>query len=627
MKKILFPSMALAAIVSLASCSSDEPAGPSTAGDGVSVTLKLPAGMITRGSFGDGSGEGDRATIDNLQYTVYEIDADGTPRYILDNTISNPVFTQVDNNMATTTVNLNLAKGHTYKLAFYADNAGDKFVTYNGETGALSVDYAQGASNVVNEDCFVGTSTEITVDGVVNTSVMLNRPFAQLNWGSDDINDPILKNIINDLKGTVTVSSGLYNTYNVLTGAYDGEVTSPVSFPAVPVKNDLSQTFPVEHSDALKQYRLIAMNYLLTGDGTINCSLNFGTTLPEVSVSAAPVKPNYRTNIYGSLLTSPANFEIMLDYNFAGDNPVLISVPVETAQDFMTAVQNGMSPIIPAGVSIDIKDQPNVELENGQTLLVNGTLNTARAQISISGAGNVAYVEGSGKITSVGVEGATGNRPLNVYNGATLIVKNISIETEQNNGGSVIYSEDGNIDLENVTINCHNFAIGASGGTLKVKNCNITSDSNNMEGAWSYTINVSQGCVATIDESTVTGIQGGISVGNEGSIATINGGTYQTVKIDGKGTPHYPVYIFDKGVVVVNSGNFISAHSMNYTIYNGNNDVPEQYTWGNGCELKGGLYNGPTLNQENQTAYPAAKGYKWISIDGPAPFKYEVVKE
>lgn len=75
MKKILFPSMALAAIVSLASCSSDEPAGPSTAGDGVSVTLKLPAGMITRGSFGDGSGEGDRATIDNLQYTVYEIDA------------------------------------------------------------------------------------------------------------------------------------------------------------------------------------------------------------------------------------------------------------------------------------------------------------------------------------------------------------------------------------------------------------------------------------------------------------------------------------------------------------------------------------------------------------------------
>lgn len=62
-----------------------------------------------------------------------------------------------------------------------------------------------------------------------------------------------------------------------------------------------------------------------------------------------------------------------------------------------------------------------------------------------------------GKITSVGVTGGTGNRPLNVFDGATLVVRNLELETEQNNGGSVIFSEGGNIDIEKVTINCHHF--------------------------------------------------------------------------------------------------------------------------------------------------------------------------
>lgn len=81
-----------------------------------------------------------------------------------------------------------------------------------------------------------------------------------------------------------------------------------------------------------------------------------------------------------------------------------------------------------------------------------GTLNTARAQISISGEGNVATVKGPGKITSIGI-GGTGNRPLNVSDGATLIVTNLEIETEQNNGGSGILSENGNLDLTNVKMN------------------------------------------------------------------------------------------------------------------------------------------------------------------------------
>lgn len=624
MKKFLIPAVALAAVASLGACSSDEALTDNNTGDGVSITLKIPSGMATRGTFGDGTDEGDAAKIDNLQYTVYEVGSDGSATYVYDETVSNPVFTTV-NGMETTTVNLNLAKGRSYKLAFFADNNADNFVTYDGKTGTLSVNYANGASNVVNEDCFVGTSNEINVTDAVSESVVLNRPFAQINWGTDDINTPALKNLIDDLKASVTVSAGLYSDYNVITGEYSNEVTAATTFAEVPVKNTLTQTFPVQHENATKVYKLIAMNYLLTGDGTIDCTLDFGNTVSPVVISAAPVKVNYRTNIYGSLLTAPADFRIAVNREFAGN--INYPVKVETPEDFVNAVASGLDTEVDEGVNIDLKDQDFIELTDGQSIIVNGTINTKREQISISGEGNVAYVTGNGTISSVGITGGKGSRPLNAFDGATLIVSDVTIETEQNDGGSAIFTTDSNLELDNVSINCHNFAISCTGGTLKMKNCNIYSDSSTAEGAHSYTVYIGGGCQATLDNNSVTGIQGGLSIGGEGSVATINGGVYQTVKVEGKGTPHYPVYIYDKGVVIVNDGQFISAHSMNYTIFNGNNDVPEQYAWGNGCVLKGGLYNGPTLDQSNHAAYPAAEGYSWVEIDGPAPFKYQVVKD
>ena len=352
---------------------------------------------------------------------------------------------------------------------------------------------------------------------------------------------------------------------------------------------------------------------------------------PEPGAEAAEVTAVTIENAASATVSGDTKVdEITTGDSFTGDVEFNdnVELTVNTAEDFLAAITKGAKTInVPAGTTLDLKEFGNIDLNN-QNLIVNGTINTARAQIGVRGEGNVATVMGPGSITSEGLTGATGNRPLNAYDGGTLIVKNLNLSTEQNNGGSVIYSEYGNLDLENVKIDCHNFAIGATGGTLKANNCVFNSDSNNKEGAYSYTVNVISGCKAVLDNVEVNGIQGGVAVGNEGTLCIINSGKYTTHShpdYPNVQTAFYPVYIFDHGVVEVNGGEFISG--CNFTIFNGNNDVPSLYDYGNGANLKGGKYNKGTINQESKLAYPAAKGYKWVEITGDDVFKYKVVPE
>ena len=75
----------------------------------------------------------------------------------------------------------------------------------------------------------------------------------------------------------------------------------------------------------MEGYKLIAMNYLLVGDKTIDCELSFGDDLSSVKSNNTSVKKNYRTNIYGSLLTSSTNFNIAVQSSFSSpdnDNPI-----------------------------------------------------------------------------------------------------------------------------------------------------------------------------------------------------------------------------------------------------------------------------------------------------------------
>lgn len=206
-KTTIFSLFAAASLMTLASCSGENDI-PAT-GDGVSITVNLPADL-SRGTFGDGTGVGDRATLDNLQWSVFEVD-NGQLRFVYSD--QKAAFSA---SQTSETVELPLAKGKKYQVAFYADDKDNNFASYTN--GVINVNYANAASNQAAEDAFVGYSQVFTVKGPYNETVTLNRPFAQLNWGTDDLGAKAIEPLIDDLTAEVQVTSGLYQSMNVITG-------------------------------------------------------------------------------------------------------------------------------------------------------------------------------------------------------------------------------------------------------------------------------------------------------------------------------------------------------------------------------------------------------------------------
>lgn len=611
MKKILLPAFALCGVFAITSCSSDEPFINGEGNDSVSFRIEVPASLASRATFGDESA----VSLNNLQWSVYDMSDEANPKLVF----SGANKSAFQSTQKTEIVNLQLVKGAKYQVAFFADNEQNKFVTCTD--GVLKVDYALAKSNTANEDAFTGKSQIFTVsnDGYAET-VTLTRPFAQLNWGTDDLNAEAVKPLLASMTANVKIGSPLYTTYGILGGTYGGETTGDaITFPNIAMNNLPSETFPKVHD--FKTYALIAMNYLLTNQQVIDVSLQFsnGTV---VNVPQAPVNTNYRTNIYGSLLTAPGSFNIVVDNNFnTPDN----NVAVTNSEEFMTNIKAGNNVTINEGTVINISSEGEIELQNNQTLTVNGVLQTTRQQIGISGEGNSATVDGTGTIVAIG---ANGNRPLNVYDGATLTVRNLTVNSTQNNGGSTIYSYGGHLVLENVkSLVNHHYAVGANGGTLTATNCIFNSDSNNREGAFSYTVSIGAGCQATLTDVTVNAIQGGVTV--EGMSAdgvkshcTIVSGTYTTHSLVGDSgwTAFYPVYVTDNGQIDIEGGNFISG--CGYTIYDGDNDINRPFA--DYINIKGGKFNKPTYSQKTMEAIPAAEGYKWVNIN-ESPFTLKVV--
>lgn len=610
MKKFLFSAAAVALLSGMASCTSDEPAAPS--GDGnVTFRVSLPADMATR-SYSDG------LTATQLHYYVYDEDNGSANLPALNGTAT---FAG-----RVTDISLSLASGKSYSIVFWADAPGNNAYTYDISSKEIKVTY-DGVAQDENRDAFTAYESTFKVSGPINKSIILKRPLAQINVGTGDVAEAAAAGV--EVKNTGMKVKGVYNKLNLATGAVDVDGSGEVTFTSAAIPGD-DEDFPVGGYDYL------AMNYVLVAADKATVDVTLTTDCaqnPEMTFSQVPVQRNYRTNIYGKLLTDPADFKVIIDQEYAGEDNNVEVVKATTPEQFVDAINAGSNVVVPAGASVDLIGKGPIELADNQTIKVQGVLNTERAQIGISGAGNVAYVEGPGKITSIGVAGATGNRPLNAYDGGTLVVRNVEIETEQNNGGSVIFSENGNLDLANVTVNCHNFAIGANGGTLKMKDCIINSDSNNREGSFSYTVSVATGCKAVIEGGEINGIQGGLTVQGEGAECIVKGGTYTTKNHPQYGNiAFYPVYATDKGVAIIEGGDFIGANDWSpnkiaegtSALVAGDNDVhmPD----GN-FVIKGGRFSGKAYNHVSKKLCDLPKGYSYKAIEGAGDLKWEVVKD
>ena len=302
-------SLALAGVST--SCSNEIEPQPGNDGT-VTFTVQLPEGTATR-AFADGT------TATKLSYAVYK-KGETTP-------ISGMVVdgvNAIDMEGKSAIVTLQLVNGNAYDIIFWAESEAvhnateNKPYTITWEGQALDVNYTGTTVNDDSRDAFY-IKKSVTVNGPIAETVSLRRPFAQVNFGSDDVTAPAVLEAFGDpvaYKNTVTTK--VYTQMNLGTG----EVSNQIDYTFLAGPSALGETFPVEGD----KYSYVSMCYLLVpnkkelADVTFTLYDNNDVQRNQVVVTNAPIQRNYRTNVYGSLFTSTTEYNVVIEPEFNSAN-------------------------------------------------------------------------------------------------------------------------------------------------------------------------------------------------------------------------------------------------------------------------------------------------------------------
>lgn len=302
MKRYLLSTFTIAAAALLVtSCNDEMDNGLKTGDEGtVTFTAQLPSEMGTR-AFADG------LTAKHLQYAVYEA-GQSTPLPVFGDETT--IVGEAEMVNLKKSVTLKLTSGKSYDVIFWADATTDSPYTFNPASQKVSVDYSKVNNNSDNCDAFFKKET-ITVSGNQSVDVKLTRPFAQVNIGTDDFDAAKASGL--EVTQTEVVAKA-FATLNLATGEVADEADRTFTMKAIPTASD--GEFPVAGG-----YKYLSMDYLLVGadKATVDVAFNYGGPQNRTFTNV-PVQRNYRTNIYGSLLTNTTDFNVVIEPAFATTN-------------------------------------------------------------------------------------------------------------------------------------------------------------------------------------------------------------------------------------------------------------------------------------------------------------------
>ena len=327
MKKVLFSTVAMSALMLMATSCADDQTSDLKAGaeSTVTITAQLPGDMGTR-AFADGK----KAT--ELHYAVYE-KGTTTPLEVCkkaDGTKGQPEGTATMTGLQTT-ISLQLTTGKEYDFVFWADAPGDNVYTFNSENQTVTVNYANAENNTDNLDAFFGQKKALKVSGNMSISQELRRPFAQINIGTDDFDAAAAAGYT---VSESTIGVATYKTLNLLSE----EVSDPVTatFVKKPIPTEDSK-FSVNSKD----YKYLSMSYVLVPKDKETVDIAFDYTLTNRTFTNVPVQRNYRTNIFGSLLTNTADFNVVIapGFNDPDYNHNVITITASTQAELATAAK------------------------------------------------------------------------------------------------------------------------------------------------------------------------------------------------------------------------------------------------------------------------------------------------
>lgn len=338
MKKVTIFGM-FAALMLANSCSEDNSV-PQADSSLAQVTFKVSAdGALTR-AISDGT------TVDELVYRVF--DKNGNPIATL------PLVKEAAADLSSGhTVALTLAKGQTYKVAFWAQKAGNTAYTVN-DNMQVAINYSA-ANNDESRDAFFN-AVEITVKDDVAQTVELKRPFAQLNVGSTTADwDAAEASGVIVTESKVTVKQAA-TTLNVLDGKVSGAADVNFTYAAKP-----GELLKVDaDGDGTKEdYEYLSMSYILPNDATDGTQKTLASA--EFTFKAAsgteivvknglqnlPLQRNYRTNIVGNILSGTTTFTVVVDPAFSTpDHNTTYRIAHASTQAEMTAAASQPNTVV-----------------------------------------------------------------------------------------------------------------------------------------------------------------------------------------------------------------------------------------------------------------------------------------
>ena len=252
------------------------------------VSFDIELSEIASRAYSDGT----MAT--RLQYAVYNENGD-----FLENLCRTDAEIK-----GSTTVNLQLTTGNTYKVVFWA-SAPDAPYNVEFSKKTMTVNYDGAMCNDEKRDAFYACET-FTVNKAEAKMIELKRPFAQLNIGTANADLEA-----SEQAGYIPVYSSVkvpaFKTMDLLTGAVSNEEDVTFNYSELAVGE-----FPVQG------YTYLAMNYLLVGKEKHTVELNFdlkdnATNTKSRTVGSVPVQRNYRTNVFGNILSTGVDVTVTIN--------------------------------------------------------------------------------------------------------------------------------------------------------------------------------------------------------------------------------------------------------------------------------------------------------------------------
>ena len=319
MKKFLTLSLAAMAVMAT-SCSDETGTELKTGGEStVTFTTTLPE-LGTR-AFGEAT------KVQSLKYAVYEQGSDAPLAMFEGAKSKTEAMTALTKN-----VTLKLTTGKTYDVIFWASSdAVDATSKFNETTKTATI--APTVNNNEADDAFYAKAT-VAVTGNSQQTVELYRPYAQINIGTDDYASAAASGY------TVTQTQLKMTAYGSI-NLSDGTVSNPTA--VTYTMADIPSASEAGVFPAGTTYKYLSMTYALVPMDKTVADITFdytnGTTQLTRTFANVPVQRNYRTNIYGSLLTSTTDFNVVIVPGFTDPDYNHNVITASTQTELATAAQ------------------------------------------------------------------------------------------------------------------------------------------------------------------------------------------------------------------------------------------------------------------------------------------------